>query len=84
MNREDEVKKLDKRISRIRMLGTPGAVFIGLGLYGVFGASGDAFHPYLNNQAVVNGLLIAGFAIEVWSVSRLIPMWRKRRELTRG
>lgn len=80
-NSEAELKRLKKRIILLQVIGAPGAVLLGLGLYGVFGANGNAFHPLLNDKSVVAGLVIIGVAIEIWQFAVLIPLFRKQIKL---
>ena len=80
-NTEAELKQLKKRIILLQIIGAPGAILLGLGLYGVFGANGNAFHPLLNDKNVVAGLVVAGVAIEVWQLVVLIPLFRKQIKL---
>jgi hypothetical protein len=80
-NTEAELKRLKRRIILTQVIGTPGAVILGLGLYGVFGTNGDAFHPLLNDKNIVAGLVIIGVAIEIWQFVVLIPLFRKQIKL---
>jgi hypothetical protein len=61
-------------LRKINLLTTPGAMALGLGAYAKFAVHGNAFHPLLNDQSVVNGLLIFGAASIIWGgiqVSRI-------------
>ena len=66
-----------------QLIGAPGAIFIGLALYAIFGANGDAFHPLLNDKTIVNSLLIIGIAIELWQFYVIIPLFKKQAKLLR-
>ena len=78
---EGELKQVKKRIIMLQLVGAPGAILLGLGLYGMFGANGNAFHPLLNNKNVVAGLVILGIAIEIWQFVVLIPLVKKQIRL---
>ncbi len=80
---EAELKSIKKKIVKTQIIGAPGAIFIGLGLYGIFGANGNAFHPLLNDKSIVNSLLIVGVAIELWQIYIIIPLFKKQAKLVR-
>jgi len=82
-NNEAELNDIKKKIVKTQILGAPGAILLGLGLYGIFGANGDAFHPLLNDKSIVNSLLIVGVAIELWQLYVLIPLFKKQSKLSR-
>jgi hypothetical protein len=70
-----------KEIIKTQVFGIPAALLLGLGLYGLFAANGDAFHPLLNNQNVVYGMLVAGAILEVLQIVRLIPLLKEQVRL---
>lgn len=70
-----------KEIIKTQVFGIPAALLLGLGLYGLFAANGDAFHPLLNNQNVVYGMLVAGAILEVLQIYRLIPLLKEQVRL---
>ena len=82
-NNEAELNDIKKKIVKTQIIGAPGAILLGLGLYGIFGANGDAFHPLLNDKSIVNSLLIVGVAIELWQLYVLIPLFKKQSKLSR-
>lgn len=82
-NHEIELKNIKKKIIMTQLIGAPGAIFIGLALYAIFGANGDAFHPLLNDKTIVNSLLIIGIAIELWQFYVIIPLFKKQSKLLR-
>ncbi len=81
---EARVKKIERDIVITGIIDAPGSILVGLGLYAKFAANGDAFHPLLNNQDVVNLMLAVGGAILIWgavrSVSLVIEKGRLQRE----
>jgi|GEM_PF-684674 len=76
-----EIKNLEKEINRLNMVDIPGMVLLGLGLYGVFGAKGDAFIAALNNQAVAYGTIAIGLAVVGHTLWRLIPLLLRHARL---
>ena len=82
MDRKTEIRELDDRVKRINLLGLPAALFTGLGLYSVFAAEGQAFHILLDDPAVGWALLIGGALAQAWVIFRVIPLIRRRRELS--
>ena len=45
-SKEYELAQIQKKISLTSVIETPGVAMFGLGLYGKFGAKGNAFHPF--------------------------------------
>lgn len=82
-NREQEIKALRSKTIKIQLLSLPGAILLGLALYGIFAADGDAFHPALNSATVVYTLLALGIIIEIWQFVTVIPLLKKQAELQR-
>jgi len=82
-NYEAELNNIKKKIIKTQIIGAPGLILLGLGLYGMFGANGNAFHPLLNDKSIVNSLLIVGVAIELWQLYVIIPLFKKQAKLVR-
>lgn len=80
-NKEEELKAVRLKTVKIQFLGLPGAILIGLALYGIFAANGNAFHPALNDKTTVYALLAIGIVIELWQFFMLIPLWKKQMQL---
>ena len=76
-NNKEQLKNVKLQIVKINILGVPGAILLGLGLYGMFAANGNAFHPLLNDMNVVYGCLAVGGAIEVWQFIMVLPLLKK-------
>lgn len=83
MDSKTELKQTEKEILKLNIVGMPGAIFIGLSLYAIFEANGNAFHPALNNQTFVYSLLAAGIIIEIWQLTKLLPLFKKRAKLAK-
>ena len=77
----EKLVQINKKIVLTQAIGTPGAILLGLGIYGMFGANGDAFHPLLNDEIFVKNILIIGTVIEIWQFYVLIPLFKKRSEI---
>lgn len=83
-NNEQKLKNIKLKIVKLQIFGAPGAILLGLGLYGIFGAQGNAFHPLLNDLGIVYGLLATGIAIELWQLFMLIPLWKKQSQIAKS
>lgn len=80
-SKEYELAQIQKKISLTSVIETPGVVMFGLGLYGKFGAKGNAFHPLLNDVEIVNGMLLVGGVIMVWGFVRIMSLLKEQRRL---
>lgn len=80
-NKEEETKAIRTKTIKIQLLGIPGAIFIGLALYAIFAAKGNAFHPALNNMNIVYTILVVGIVIELVQFVMLIPLWKRLAQL---
>lgn len=74
----DDTKSIQKQLIKYQLISTPAVILIGLGLYGLFGAQGDAFLPMLNDQGVVYSFLAGGIALEIWVMLKIIPLVRHK------
>lgn len=81
MNPQDRIKAIEKEIVKVGVIDAPGSIMVGLGLYAKFAAKGDAFHPILNNQRVVDLLLTVGALIMIWGSYKVITLAREKSEL---
>lgn len=78
INRDDEINCINKTLIKTQLIGAPGMIMVGLGLYGAFSAKGEVFHPLLDNMLVSFSLLAVGAAIAIW-VTRKVGALSKRR-----
>ncbi len=76
-----ELNRIKKKILVTLIIGSFGFIFLGIGLYGLFGVDGNALHPLLENKNFIYGLLAAGAIIEVWQLFVLIPLFIKQSKL---
>ena len=82
MNNSDQrLKAIKSKILTVQLFGAPGAILLGLGLYGMFGANGHAFHPALNDARVVYSLIAAGVTIEIWQFIQLLPLLKQQAQI---
>jgi len=81
--KQQQLKDISSKIVKIQILGAPGTILVGLALYAIFGANGDAFHPILNNMDVVYSMMLIGIAIMVWEFATFISLLRKRAKLVK-
>lgn len=83
MNNQDDqpLRQIKSKILQVQLFGAPGAMILGLGLYGLFGANGNAFHPLLNDMRVVYSLIAAGVAMELWQFMQLLPLLRQQAKI---
>jgi hypothetical protein len=81
-DRRDELARLRKKVLLTNILEAPGAILIGLAIFGKYGA-GASLHPLLNDAAVTTGMIVVGGIIMVWGLMRLFPLWRQIYALER-
>ncbi len=81
LNPEDRVKEIDKEFIKVQIFEAPGTIMLGLGLYGKFGADGNAFHPFLNDPTNINILLILGAVIMAWGGYKSFTLLREKASL---
>lgn len=81
MNPEDKIKEIDKKITKVSVIEMPGSIMIGLGLYSKFSANGDAFHPLLNNESVVNIMIAIGVVIMIWGGYNIYTLSKEKMKL---
>lgn len=63
---KEEIKQNQRKLFILIMIDTPAVMCVGLGLYAVFGANGNAFLDILNNKSVAYGLIAAGGVVTAW------------------
>lgn len=80
---EQRIAEIEKELLKVSIIDAPGVLMLGLGLYGKFGADGNAFHPLLNNPDVYHGLLVVGAAIAAWCAYKFIRLSKEKLALER-
>ncbi len=82
MNKEEELKKVQKDIILIQLITAPANIAIGLGLYGVFAVTdNNAFISILNNIEFCYGLIVVGVVIEILAFKKLRPLLQRQAVL---
>lgn len=81
--RAQQLKETTAKFIKVQLIGSIGTILVGLALYAIFGAQGNAFHPLLNDSDVVNGMLIVGIVIMGWQFVTIIPLMKKRIKLSK-
>ena len=76
-----QLASIKREILKTQIFGIPAALLLGLGLYGLFAANGNAFHPLLDNQTVVYGMLVTGAVLDVLQMYRLIPLLKEQARI---
>ncbi len=82
--KQQALKDVNKRLMKIQFIGAIGNILVGLAIYGIWGAQGNAFLPILNNMDVVYSMLVVGIVIIVWQFANYFPLIKKRIELTKA
>ena len=82
--RAQQLKEVTAKLIKVQMFGAIGWILVGLAIYGIWGAQGNAFHPLLNDSNVVYGMLTVGIVIMVVEMAIYIPLLKKHVELTKS
>jgi len=80
--RKQQLKAISRRIFKIQVIGALGNILVGLAIYGIWGAQGNAFLPILNNLDVVYSMLVIGIFIMIWQYANYFPLIRERDKLS--
>ena len=78
---DEEVRHIQKKLILINILGTPGAILLGLGLYALFEGRGDAFIDILNDKNTVYGFIVVGALIMLWEMVTMVSLHKRKSEL---
>lgn len=81
---KEELKQIDKEIRKINIIGFPGAILLGLGIYGLIEENPASLHSLFGYQKFVYLLLISGALIEIWQFSKLLPLFKKRGQISKN
>ena len=79
----EELKQLDKRMLRVSIIDSLGAVALGLSWYVKYAAEPGSLHPILEKPNVALGFGIVGLAILAWGAAQMVSIARRRSELTK-
>ena len=69
---------LDAGIIKYSVIDGVGSVMLGLGLYGKYGANGNAFHSLLDNPSVVIALLVVGAIVMAWGGFNMLSLMKEK------
>ena len=78
---KNDLKEVQKQIIIANVLGAPGAILIGVALYSIFGAKGEPLHPALANTETVYSMLFIGVVIQIWELTKVIPLLKRKAKL---
>ena len=81
LSKDEELRQIQRRLLITSIIDAPGAILMGLGLYGVFGADGNAFLDILNNQNIAFGAIVMGGAIMAWALVKMVSLLKRRSEI---
>jgi len=85
MNEAEKAQQLKQntyKMIKVQVMGSIGSILLGLALYGIFAAKGNAFHPLLNDPDVLYSMLITGAVIMAWEIVVFISIVKQRAVLT--
>lgn len=77
---EAELAGVKKSMLITQLIGLPGAVMLGLGIYGLF-IEGDKFLPFLDDSINCYGLLAVGALISMWEAMRVMQLSRRQSRI---
>ncbi len=75
-------EQVQRKIILVQLLGTPGAIMVGLALYGIFATDGDAFWAPLNNTFVTYNMLGIGGIIVAWETIQTLKLSKLQKTLS--
>ena len=81
-NRRLTAAEVQKKMILVQVIGAPGTIMVGLALYGIYGANGDAFWPVLNDTRVTYNMLGIGGMIVAWETFQMVKLAKLKQSLT--
>lgn len=78
---KEEIKQDQRKLFILIIIDSLALMFVGLGLYAVFGANGNAFLDILNNKSVAYGLIAVGGVVTAWCHLKILPLLKRRLKL---
>jgi hypothetical protein len=80
-DKQQRQQALTMKLVRVSMIGSLGWILLGLAIYAIWGAKGDAFLPILNDPNVANGMLILGVVIVAWETRQILGILKEKKDL---
>lgn len=80
---DTELMAVKKQIIKYQLMGAPGALFLGIGLFGLLSEGSGEVLSFLKDKMVVYSIFGSGVVIELWQIYVLFPLFKKQVKLTR-
>jgi hypothetical protein len=80
-SKDEELRRIQKKFILTSIIGAPGGILVAFGLYGIFGANGDAFIAILNDRNYAEGFVVAGGLIMLWQMITVVRLVKRRSEI---
>jgi len=80
-SKEEQIKQVQKEILILSIIDMPATVLVGLGLFAVFGADGNAIPEALNNKDLAYGALVVGGIVMAWCFVKMLPLLKRKAQL---
>lgn len=75
---------ITRKMIVVQLVGVPATIMVGLALYGIFGAGGNAFWAPLNDTRVTYNMLGIGAILMTWETVQVTKLARLKRDLDVG
>lgn len=76
--------EIDRKIITVQVISAPATIMVGLAIYGMFGANGDAFWEPLNNPVVNWNMLGIGGMVMAWETFQIVKLAKLRKAVSSG
>ena len=80
-NTEEELRQIRKEMLVWNIIDMPAALAVGLGLYAVFGANGNAIPEALNNKSLAYGTIAIGGIIMALCLVKTLALLKRKVQL---
>ena len=71
--------EINRKMILVQVVSAPATIMVGLAVYGLFGANGDAFWEPLNNPTVTWNMLGIGGMVMAWESFQIVKLARLKR-----
>ena len=72
-------REFQRKLKNMKFITVPASLALGLGMYGVFGANGNAFTPLLNDRNVCYFLLVGGATFQLAGLIYFILLMKNKK-----